>query len=241
MTLLRNDLGDLGTGVAVAQTDPGDPNAFDTVTTTGGTIVRDSSIGSLGMWAKVTLSAATDCLMQWNLTASHQAASHAYGYMTAYPSAAIRIMGLTTATPTTYFGLFLANDGKIGIQNNAGTTLFTSVGSLSLSTVYRIEIGHDNVGGAAAGIFNLSVYPYGSTSLIANLSTNLTGQVTGTGNLARAYAGRSTGTPTSGTLWFGALAAQDSTVAEIGEATPQVPPQRPRVFPSLAATQTASW
>jgi hypothetical protein len=222
-TLVRNLLNDQPAGTTPATTDPGAPTQFSAVTLTGGTLTRSTTPGTsiLPMWLQVAVTSNAACHVAMAIPATNKAAVHAYIYDTAYNQN--RVVALATATPTTYVDIVKSGTGTLQLVNNAGTTLWTSSGTYSLNTAYRVECTHDNTGGSSAGIFTVNTYLVGSNTPIATLSVSLTAQATGASQVTQAFFGRYQGTSTTGTYYLGDLAAQ-STNVEIGEYQPLVSP-----------------
>ena len=192
-------------------------NSFSNVDTTSGTLTFSSTQKYKGALSyKVDASGTGDTNVYWTTGATRQAALRFYIYIPSSLTAGTRVAAFTSSAGTNLCAILLNANGKLSIQDTAGTTLGTTTNALATSTWYRVELKFDSSGGSAAGTCDLKTYLSDGLSEDANLSLAYTGQNFGTSNVGRVYFGKKTGGSAVGVMYLDDLAAKTGTTSFIG-------------------------
>lgn len=214
-------------GSAVLAADTGSGNQWTAVTTTGGAITYDNTVpGACApgdtLAYKYVGSSNADFQQQYTLpVTSKQITFQFWLYLDGNINNATRVFSLLSASSTNYLGV-LVNAGAtptIALQNNAGTTLWTSSGTLSTGVLYRFEGTYDSTAGATAIAINLDVYQGNTMTLQPNCSAALTGQTSGANDVGKIAVGRSTGPGTVGTFHMTRIAIEEARTTYFGPLT----------------------
>lgn len=238
MASFTNDAEGGTSGSNVATTDTGSGTQWNNVVSTGSALSYSTTQAMHGSKSIKMVSFSGDSYCQWTLgAAAKQASFRFYLYIdTAAGSGDIRVFSISSST-TQYLNFTLrGGTAKFVISNNAGTAIWTSTGSWSTGTWYRIEGSLDTTAGGSAAVVVLNTYLGDGTSAISNLSWSASAQTTGGSTYAYCEVGQRAGTQAGWTLYFDDIALNESTTTAIGpSSTPAVTANPTCPTPAAAA------
>lgn len=223
MSLLTNSAegGTNGTTVTAANSGGGSGNAFSSVTIGSGAALTYASAaaahGTLGY--SLTGAASTVTTISWSsFSDTSVTARFYYNPGATLPSTLLRLLDIRNSTGTAA-RIQLSATNQLFMQNNAGTTVFTSATPLTTNTWYRIECAISI--SATTATMKYDYYLLDSTMPVEAGYSTTTGN-TGSANITTVNFG-SLGTASwTGTSYFDDMATQSNTTTYLG--TPATAP-----------------
>lgn len=211
------------TGVTAANSGGASGTAFAVDPTLNGGAITFSneqpSHGSLGY--KVVRSGTTQCYIDWTNTTASTLAFRGYFYFDNLPAGGTSFVSFRTSGGGTHRASLVVNNlGVVFITNTSETVVFTSGGTLSVDTLYRIEAVVQTPT-TATGSMDLRIYAGDSTSPIANVSTVVTGANFGT-DVGRIRIGANSAGNNWSQWYFDSIAWQDATTTFLGPVSTQL-------------------
>lgn len=232
MALLTNDFEGQTNGASATNTNSANSGVALAFNRTNSSTTTYSSAhpahGSMGLLMASTSAGA--CSATVNLSAAtSSAASRRYLYTDALPSATTQIMQINGVV------VYLNSNGTIELHDKSSTTIWTSTGTLSAGTQYRLEMALATGTGTGDGTVKFSAYVGDAGTAISGLSYSSTTMNAGTGTFTQAVFGRSSaGSAGAWNDWIDDLAAVNGTTTFIGP--PSSPPTAAFTFSSAGLT-----